>query len=40
MDVDGCEMLKDYIDIFDVYVVGRLDCDFEGFLVFINDGKL
>lgn len=32
--------LRDYIDIADVYVAGRLDADSEGLLLLTSDGKL
>ncbi|MEH1969362.1 MULTISPECIES: rRNA large subunit pseudouridine synthase E [unclassified Nostoc] len=39
-DADTHSTLKDYIDVPDVYPVGRLDWDSEGLLLLTNDGQL
>lgn len=39
-DAAGRPTLKDYIDIPDIYSIGRLDMDSEGLLLLTDDGKL
>ncbi|WP_371379220.1 pseudouridine synthase [Thalassotalea aquiviva] len=39
-DDQNRQTLKDFIDVADVYAVGRLDKDSEGLLLLTNDGKL
>lgn len=40
IDEVGCKILKEFILVQGVYVVGCFDCDSEGLLVLINNGVL